>query len=205
MFLTDDPVIRDHIDWLLTNNLVFQKHFSKDCRINRERGEDGMAGLIRIIIGQQVSTAAAKSLWQKFSDKFDASDPQAIISADDETLRTCGLSRQKIGYVRGLAQAVIDKEIDIQSWADKPTDQVVAEITALKGFGLWSAQMYLMFNLARHDVWPYGDLGIQNGLAQYLGQENRPSEKETLAHAHLFKGRETAAALLLWSIKDGGI
>jgi DNA-3-methyladenine glycosylase II len=205
MFLTDDPIIRDHIDWLLVNDPIFQKHFSKNYKIDRARGEDGMAGLIRIIIGQQVSTAAARSMWQKFSDKFNINDPESLVRADDEDLRVCGLSRQKIGYVRGLALAVIEKKIDIASWNHKSTDQVTKEITSLKGFGLWSAHMFLMFNLARPDVWPHGDLGIQSGLGIYLGLGQRPDEKETLAKAHLFKGRETAAALLLWSIKDDGV
>ena len=205
MLLTDDRVIRDHIAWYLQNDPVFKTFFPDGYAIERTRGEDGMAGLIRIVIGQQVSTAAARSLWQKFTARFDPHDPATILAAVDDDLRACGLSRQKVTYIRGLAQAIADKKLQPEMWDKKSSDSVIAEITALKGFGLWSAQMFLMFNLARHDVWPHGDLGIQAGLGHYLGLDVRPNEKETLAHAYLFKGRETVAALLLWSIKDGGV
>lgn len=203
--LTADPRIAGDIAWLLRNDPVFKKSFDKDFTIERPKGEEGIAGLIRIVIGQQVSTAAARSLWGKFTDRFDPQNPQQILDATDETLRECGLSRQKVGYVRGLAQAILDQTILPKSWDGKDSQIVIDEITALKGFGLWSAQMFLMFNLARPDIWPHGDLGIQNGVKIYLGTETRPTEKDTKAKGELFKGRETAAALLLWSLKDGGV
>lgn len=203
--LTDDPVIARDIDGLLKDDPVFSACFPNDFIMERARGHDGMAGLIRIVIGQQVSTAAAKSLWAKFTDKLDPSDAAAILSCHDDELRACGLSRQKVGYVRGLAQAILEESLQPATWIDKDSDAVIKEITSLKGFGLWSAQMFLMFNLARPDIWPHGDLGIQNGVRLYLNLPNRPTEKETIAHGTLFKGRETAAALLLWSMKDGGI
>ncbi|PCI00336.1 MAG: hypothetical protein COB76_03780 [Alphaproteobacteria bacterium] len=203
--LTDDPRIAGDIEWLLTNDSVFLKYFKSGFKLTRSRGEDGMAGLIRIVVGQQISTAAARSLWAKFTDKFDPLNPSDILNGSDDDLRSCGLSRQKVGYVRGLAQAILDRTIEPESWTDKDSATVIEEITALKGFGIWSAQMFLMFNLARPDVWPCGDLGVQNGLQIYLGLANRPTEKETKAKAALFTGRETAAALLLWSLKEGGV
>ena len=203
--LTADPVIASDLRWLLDNDSFFKNHFASDYNPVRSRGHDGMAGLIRIVIGQQVSTKAAASLWQKFTDQFNPADPHPLIAAEDDVLRGCGLSRQKVGYVRGLAQAIAEKTLQPESWHNKSSDDVIAEITALKGFGLWSAQMFLMFNLARPDIWPHGDLGIQTGLGIYLGRDERPSEKETMGHRHLFEGRETAAALLLWGIKDGGV
>ena len=163
---------------------------------------DGMDGLAHIVIGQQVSTAAAESMRQKFIRAFGFNNPLGILNAPDEDLRACGLSRQKITYLRGVAQAVLDKTIDIDSWAHKTTPDIIKEITALKGFGLWSAQMYLMFNLCRADVWPYGDLGIQKGLGIYFGLDERPTEKETQAAGVRFKGRETAAAILIWELKE---
>lgn len=203
--LTDDPVIAAHIQELLRDDPVFSRAFPKCYRMERAKGEDGIAGLLRIVIGQQVSTAAARSLWGKFNDRFDPYDTAAILAAADEDLRACGLSRQKIGYIRGLASAIQNQDIVPESWYAKDSEAVIAEITALKGFGLWSAQMFLMFNLARPDIWPHGDLGIQSGVQLYLDLPTRPTEKETKTHGALFKGRETAAALLLWSLKDGGV
>lgn len=203
--LTNDPRIASDIQWLLQNDKFFKNHFPQDYSIERPRGEEGMAGLIRIVIGQQVSTAAAKSLWAKFTAQFDPNNPQPILNADDDSLRACGLSRQKISYVRGLAAAILDNTLQPETWDNKSSTDVIKDITALKGFGLWSAQMFLMFNLARPDIWPHGDLGIQIGVGKYLKMNNRPTEKETLAAGYYFKNRETAASLLLWSIKDGGV
>ena len=204
-YLTDNPTIKADLEWLLKNDQKFIQYFGDDFTIQRDKGEEGMAGLIRIVVGQQVSTSAAQSIWQKVISQFDPYDPAVFLEATEDDLRACGLSRPKIKYIKGLAQAITDKDIDIPSWNNKDTSQVTGEITFLKGFGLWSAHMFLMFNLARPDVWPCGDLGIQIGLQTYLGADDRPNEKETAAQAHLFKGRETAAALLLWSIKEGGV
>jgi DNA-3-methyladenine glycosylase II len=201
--ITDrNPLIKKHIQNFIESDDLFAKYFDDYRSVDRETGNDGMDGLIHIVIGQQVSTAAAAAMRHKFIDKFGFDNPQGILNADDETLKYCGLSRQKIGYVRGLAQAVIDGTTDIDSWATKPTPTIIDEITSLKGFGLWSAQMYLIFNLCRPDVWPQGDLGVQKGLGIYLGLDAKPTEKETLVAGAQFKDRETAAALLVWRIKD---
>lgn len=203
--LTDDPAIAADLEHLLKNDEIFAAYFPQGYAVKRLRGDAGMAGLIRIIIGQQVSTAAARSLWTKFTDRYDPDDPLSLIEAGDENLLACGLSRQKIAYIRGLARAMAEQTLRPDSWRDKDDAAVIAEITALKGFGLWSAQMALMFSLARRDIWPYGDLGIQNGLKIYLKRDIRPDLDEAKkAHKH-FKSRGTAASLLLWSIKDGGI
>jgi DNA-3-methyladenine glycosylase II len=199
---THNPVIGDHIRSYIDKDSQFSRYFESVDQVDREIGQDGMAGLIKIILGQQVSTAAADSMWNKFIHHFDPKHPGPILKANDDTLKTCGFSRQKIGYLRGLAHAVNEGDLNIESWKDKDSQTVINEITALKGFGLWSAQMFLIFNLARHDVWPHGDLGIQIGLQTYLGEDTRPTEKETKDKAYLFEGMETAAALLLWRIKD---
>lgn len=205
LLLTDDPVIAANINDFLADDSVFSVYFPKGFSMERERGLGGLAGLTRVIIGQQVSTAAARSLWTKFTDRFDPHDPVPVIGASDEALRACGLSRQKIGYLRGLAQSIHEGSLQPDSWSGKDDETVIAEITALKGFGLWSAQMVLMFHLARPDIWPYGDLGIQSGLQIYLDLPERPDHKATQAAYELFAGRATAASLLLWSIKDGGV
>ena len=202
MITDTNPIIRAHLQTLIESNVKFSAQFNDYKDADRETGVDGMDGLVHIVIGQQVSTSAAASMRKKFIDSFGFNNPSGILKASDDNLRACGLSRQKITYLRGLAQAVIDKTINVDSWDDKSTPVIIEEITALKGFGLWSAQMYLMFNLCRPDVWPHGDLGIQKGVGVYFGLDEKPTEKETLAAGAQFKGMETAAALLLWGIKD---
>jgi DNA-3-methyladenine glycosylase II len=203
MMLTEKNLdIKSHLESLIQSDNKFSQYFDHYKDVDRETGNDGMDGLVDIVIGQQVSTKAADSMRAKFRVKFGYNNPQGILNSSDDELRDCGLSRQKIGYIRGLAQAVVDKTTDTASWDTKSTSVIIDEITSLKGFGLWSAQMYLMFNLCREDVWPYGDLGIQKGLQIYWGLDEKPSEKETQSAGKLFKGRETAAALLLWQVKD---
>jgi DNA-3-methyladenine glycosylase II len=203
MMLTEKNLdIKSHLESLIQSDNKFSQYFDHYKDVDRETGNDGMDGLVDIVIGQQVSTKAADSMRAKFRVKFGYNNPQGILNSSDDELRDCGLSRQKIGYIRGLAKAVVDKTTDTASWDTKSTSVIIDEITSLKGFGLWSAQMYLMFNLCREDVWPYGDLGIQKGLQIYWGLDEKPSEKETQSAGKLFKGRETAAALLLWQVKD---
>lgn len=160
-----------------------------------------MAALIRIIIGQQISNAVANTLWLKLTNAIDPNEPDAYLLAEDEQLRSFGLSRQKIKYARGVAQAVKDQTIDIATWIEKDDATVIAEITALKGFGPWSAQMFMMFHLCHRHIWPAGDLGLQLGLQKYLDAPEKPNETETLALKSQFEGRETAAAFLLWALK----
>jgi len=194
-------IILKDVEELKRNDAVFKTVFPADFVVKRERGEADMAALVRIIIGQQISNKVATSLWQKLTDEIDPNDSQAILAATDDQLRSYGLSRQKIAYVRGLAEAVDNHDIDIPSWIEKDDAAVMKEITALKGFGPWSAQMFMMFNLCHRHIWPSGDLGIQLGLQRYFDMETRPSEKETLEMKKHFEGRETAASFLLWALK----
>ena len=198
-------LIMQDVENLKSNDAVFKSHFSKDFIVKRERGEADMAALIRIVIGQQISNKVATTLWQKLTNDINPNDPQDVLKADDEQLRSYGLSRQKIAYVRGLAEAVQNNEIDIQSWIDKDDETVIREITALKGFGPWSAQMFMMFNLCHRHIWPAGDLGIQLGLQRYFEIETRPSEKETLQLKNHFEGKETAASFRLWALKGDAL
>lgn len=158
----------------------------------------GFPGLVRIIVGQQVSTRAAASLWARFSAAVPDVAPGAIMARADDDLRALGLSRQKVAYIRNLAAAVTAGALDIEALADMPDTDVTAEITALKGMGPWSAQMYLMFGLARPDIWSPGDLGIREGLRRYLGRDERPEAGEATGYGDRFRPYRTAASLLLW-------
>ena len=103
--------------------------------------------------------------------------------------------------MRGLAEAVKDHVIDIQSWIEANDEIVMKEITSLKGYGPWSAQMFMMFHLCHRHVWPAADLGIQIGLQHYFDLDERPDEKQAKTMQSHFEGRETAASFLLWALK----
>jgi DNA-3-methyladenine glycosylase II len=199
-----ETILQD-VDYLKANDTVFKNVFPPNFQVKRERGKADMAALLRIIIGQQISNKVANTLWGKLTGDIDPNDPQAILDAHEDQLKSYGLSRQKISYARGLAEAVEKEEIDIASWINKDDETVISEITSLKGFGPWSAQMFMMFHLCHRHIWPIGDLGLQMGLKIYLEAEERPTEKDMQHHRTIFEGRETAASFLLWALKGDAL
>ncbi|QBM74726.1 DNA-3-methyladenine glycosylase 2 family protein [Sphingomonas sp. AAP5] len=158
----------------------------------------GYATLLRTIIGQQVSTKAAESVWRKLETIIgDLDDPANVTSASDEQLREAGLSRQKAGYARSLAALVASGELDL---ANLPADddEAIAKLVAVKGIGRWSAEIYLLFAEGRLDIWPAGDLAIQIEVGRILGHEARPSEKLVRELAEAWRPHRGAAAVFAW-------
>jgi len=158
----------------------------------------GYATLLRTIVGQQVSVAAANSMWRKL-EAFLGEDVDAarLVAADFDELRACGLSRQKQGYARSLCELVLAGEIDFDAL---PVDDEAAIelLTRIKGIGRWSAEIYLLFAEGRPDIWPAGDLAVQAGLGKLLGLEERPSERQTRALAEVWRPHRGAAAIFTW-------
>ena len=158
----------------------------------------GYQTLLRTIVGQQVSVAAAASVWRKLEAELgDTMEPHALLERDFDTLRACGLSRQKQGYARSLCELVVSGALDFDSL---PADDeaAIAELTQIKGIGRWSAEIYLLFAEGRPDIWPAGDLAVQAGLHRILGLAARPSEKETRALAEEWRPHRGAVAILTW-------
>ena len=158
----------------------------------------GHATLLRTIVGQQVSVAAAASMWRKLEDLIGADmDPQALLAASFDDLRACGLSRQKQGYARSLCELVAAGALD---FAALPEDDeaAIALLTQIKGIGRWSAEIYLLFAEGRPDIWPAGDLAVQASLHRLLSLPERPSEKETRALAEGWRPHRGAAAIFTW-------
>jgi DNA-3-methyladenine glycosylase II len=158
----------------------------------------GYATLLRTIVGQQVSVAAATSMWNKLVLAMGEDvPPQAILDADFDTLRACGLSRQKQGYARSLCELVIAGQIDFDS-LPADDEEAIELLTRIKGIGRWSAEIYLLFAEGRPDIWPAGDLAVQVGLGKLLGLEERPSEKQTRVLAESWRPHRGAAAIFTW-------
>ncbi len=158
----------------------------------------GYTTLLRTIVGQQVSVAAAASIWNKLEALLgEALPPERVLAADYEALRGCGLSRQKQGYVRSLCELVTSGALDLGSL---PADDeaAIADLTRIKGIGRWSAEIYLLFAEGRPDVWPAGDLAVQAGLHKLLALSERPSEKQTRALAEAWRPHRGAAAIFTW-------
>lgn len=160
--------------------------------------ERGYATLLRTIIGQQVSTKAAQSVWNKLEGLVGSlDDPANITSATDETLREAGLSRQKAGYARSLAALVASGELDLHH-LPADDEEAIAKLVAVKGIGRWSAEIYLLFAEGRTDIWPAGDLAVQIEIGRILGHEARPSEKLVRDLAEAWRPHRGAAAIFAW-------
>jgi DNA-3-methyladenine glycosylase II len=158
----------------------------------------GYATLMRTIVGQQVSVAAAASMWNKF-EAFAGSDlpPEKVLAGSFDELRACGLSRQKQGYIRSLCELVASGALDFDS-LPADDEEAIAQLTQIKGIGRWSAEIYLLFAEGRPDIWPAGDLAVQVGLGKLLGLAERPSEKHTRELAEAWRPHRGAAAIFTW-------
>ncbi len=161
----------------------------------RERGH---VTLLRAIVGQQVSVAAAASMWNKLEAEIGpAIDPAELLARDFDTLRACGLSRQKQGYARSLCELAAAGAINFDALPEDD-EEAIALLTQIKGIGRWTAEIYLLFAEGRPDIWPAGDLAVQAGLGKILGLDDRPTEKETRALAESWRPHRGATAIFTW-------
>lgn len=198
-YLHEVPVIGRGLRSLLKHDPVFA---ARDIDVKNFQWTyvgPGFEGLARIVVGQQVSTAAARSIWNKVADGI-APTPRGFLKASEGDLRALGLSGAKIRTLKGLAGSVEKKHFVPEAMEKLSSPRVTETITAMKGFGPWSAQMFLMFGLARPDIWAPGDLGIQNGLQVYLRAKTRPDADKTARAEKKFTPHQTAACLLLWHL-----
>lgn len=162
----------------------------------------GYRTLLRTIVGQQVSVAAAASVWRKMEAELGKDMlPGELLSRDHDTLRACGLSRQKQSYARSLCELVASGELSLEN-LPADDEEAIAELTRIKGIGRWSAEIYLLFAEGRVDIWPAGDLAVQVGIGQILGLEERPSEKETRAMSQKWRPHRGALAIFTWHCYD---
>ncbi|HWJ39458.1 MAG TPA: DNA-3-methyladenine glycosylase 2 family protein [Sphingomicrobium sp.] len=162
------------------------------------RSERGAQTLLRTIVGQQVSVAAARSMWAKLEAAFGSPpDLNLLLAASDEELRAAGMSRQKSGYLRSLAELVISGELDLEA-LPQDNEEAIALLTRIKGIGRWSAEIYLLFAEGRPDVFPAGDLAVMVELGRLLGLADKPTEKQLRELAEAWRPYRGAAAVLAW-------
>jgi DNA-3-methyladenine glycosylase II len=160
--------------------------------------ERGYATLLRTIVGQQVSVAAASSMWRKLEGHLGPDvAPERLLASSFDDLRACGLSRQKQGYARSLCEMVASGELTLDALPAED-EEAITLLTRIKGIGRWSAEIYLLFAEGRPDVWPAGDLAVQAGLHKLLGLDERPSEKRTREIAEAWRPHRGAAAIFTW-------
>lgn len=160
--------------------------------------DTGHATLLRTIVGQQVSVAAAASVWAKLEALLGSGLPPAnLLAAEFDALRACGLSRQKQGYARSLCELVVRGELDLTA-LPADDEEAIAQLTRIKGVGRWSAEVYLLFAEGRPDIWPAGDLAVQAGLHKLLDLPERPDEKLARTLGETWRPHRGAAAIFTW-------
>jgi len=186
--------IAEGADWLARREPQFAEALRLTGPLPLRRRRGGFAALLDAIVSQQVSVASANAIWARL-EAAGLTRASGITLASDETLRTCGLSRQKIRYARALAEA----RLNYAALARAPDEAVVARLTELPGIGRWTAEIYAMFSLGRADVFAPGDLALQEAARLLFALPSRPSEKAFRTMAEAWSPWRAVAARLLWS------
>jgi DNA-3-methyladenine glycosylase II len=177
---------------------------SGPCRIRPH--PDHYGELVGSIVGQQLSSIAAGTIWRRVLDLFGGKmpTPAQLIKIDDQKLRDVGLSWNKVKYVKDLAQHVLDGRLDLEHIATMPNEHLIERLTAVKGLGEWSAHMFMMFGLGRLDILPTGDLGIRKGMMKVYGLKELPDPPTmiTIANKNHWHPYESVASWYLWQSLD---
>jgi DNA-3-methyladenine glycosylase II len=171
------------------------------ARDGRPDRNDHYGALVRAIVGQQLSVSAARSIYGRLTDRFDGRTPtpEQVLEDEPEQLRAAaGLSRAKVGYLRSLAEHTLSGELELERLDELDDDTVIVELTAVKGLGLWTAQMFLMFHLERPDVLPVGDLGIRRAIERAYGLDELPDASAMEEIAQPWRPYRTLACRYLW-------
>ena len=171
------------------------------CGLAARQRDDHLTALIGAIVSQQLSTKAAATIFGRFVALFPdgrISHAQAVHAIDDVALRGVGFSGQKVGYLRDLCARIADGRIDLDELETLDDEQVIERLTSVKGFGRWTAEMFLMFRLHRPDVLPAGDLGIVNAIHRLYGLRKRPDAKKILKIGEAWRPYRSVACWYLW-------
>jgi DNA-3-methyladenine glycosylase II len=174
-------------------------------RAGRPELEDHYGALVRSIVGQQLSVLAARAIYGRLTARFGdrPPTPQEILADDPEELRAAaGLSRAKVGFLRSLAEHVISGQLELERLDELEDEEVIAELVAVKGLGMWTAHMFLMFHLERPDVLAVGDLGIRRAIERAYGLDELPAAPAMEAIAEPWRPYRTLACRYLWRSLD---
>ncbi|WP_305072722.1 DNA-3-methyladenine glycosylase family protein [Propionivibrio sp.] len=176
--------------------------------VERHAGEsivsrgDPFATLVRSIVGQQISVKAADSVWARLIAALPALTPAAVLACSTEQLRACGLSARKVEYVSDLAAHFDGGQIHTHRWPAMEDAEIIAELTAVRGIGVWTAEMFLIFNQLRPDVFPLDDIGLQKAVARHYLAGERPSRRQLADIGDRWRPWRSVATWYLWRSLD---
>jgi len=177
----------------------FVARFSGSSLVSRG---DPFGTLARSIVGQQISVKAADSVWARFAAALPAITPVQVLATPPEMLRSCGLSARKVEYLGDLARHFDAGQIHVERWTAMSDAEIIAELTAVRGIGVWTAEMFLIFNQMRPDVFPLDDIGLQKAVALHYCRGERPARGVLLAHGERWRPWRSVATWYLWRSLD---
>jgi len=193
------PEIKKGLNSLSRTHPEMKEALKRIGRLPWKKQPDGFEGLVCIILGQQVSVAAAAAMAARLRDACPELTPKRFMKLEDDTLRGIGFSRQKIAYSRDLAQRITAKKFNPADLLSMNDAEAMQALVDLKGIGPWSAEIYLMFCIGKGDIWPAGDLGLQVGIQHLKGLKTRPSPEKTRKLGEEWAPYRSAASLIVWS------
>lgn len=194
---TDD--LQEGIDFICQREPAFKKVLNATGLPPLRRRDNNLAGLIEIITGQLISIKAAAAIWQRLEAKLAPFDAATLAEIDDSIFIECGLSKPKVRTIRAILSEITDGKLSLTKLKTAENSEIFAILTSIKGIGPWTAQIYLLTNLGRRDVWPAGDLALQESAKLLFNLKNRPTEHEMNKLAEPWQPWRAAAARLLWS------
>jgi DNA-3-methyladenine glycosylase II len=197
--LDSEAALEQCLAALVKRDRVIKRLVAEGARPPLRKRDPGFEGLAGIIVAQQLSTASANAIWSRFKARFPELAPAAIAAASDDELRAAGLSAPKIRTLRAIAAAVIDGTLPLDRLRELEADAAHAALTAVKGIGPWTADIYLLFCLGRADAFPAGDLALQEAARLAYKLRERPGEKAFIALAERWRPWRGVAAKVLWA------
>ena len=189
-----DACVAEGVDWLCATDHAMARAYAATGPLPLRRRPDGFAQLLSAIVSQQVSVASARAIWGRL-EAAGLTTPESVAQHSEDELRALGLSRQKAAYAHALAAA----GIDYAALRDAPTDEVVSTLVAVKGIGIWTAEIYAMFSLGHADVFAPGDLALQEGARMLYNLPDRPRESALRQMATGWSPWRSVAARMLWA------
>jgi DNA-3-methyladenine glycosylase II len=196
--LDSAEALATHLSALLKRDRRLRAVYRTAGPFEIRRTAPGFGGLAKVVCGQQLSVASARAIWSRFEGLPGALEPAAYLALSEDAVRATGFSAGKYRTLRHVAEAVTEGELDFAALDVLPATEAIEKLTAIKGIGPWTAEIYLMFCAGHPDIFPVGDLALQKAVAHALGLEARPVGNDLVAIAERWSPHRATAALLFW-------
>lgn len=190
---------QQEVEHLIRRDKKLGEAIKRIGRLEREVIPDLFTALINSIVSQQISSKAALTVWNRLQNKLADINARTIYEASPDVIQECGLSIRKVGYMKGIAEAVLQNELDLSALSHLPDHEIIVQLSQLKGVGVWTAEMLLIFSLQRPDVVSWGDQGIRRGMMNLYGLNNLGKEQFD-RYRKRYSPYGSVASLYLWEI-----